>query len=400
MAHKKSSDKNAELIAAIDSGDKAAVARLLAAGADPNARSSAEEPAIELACFADAGEILQMLLDAGAEVDAVDGLHRTALMAAAARGNVKVMRRLIKAGANVNFQSDNDNGNTVLTSVLDPSAVEDPSERVVQTLLRAGANPSMPSKGGWTPLHYAVYFPHTKVVNLLLKAGADVKATRGTDWYAVDVADSLGHEELVKRLIARGSPTVEETAGRRMQAVWKRIGRWFKKNAPAYSRDLSKAKGASRSAIEELEQTLDVNLPSDFRAYLAMYGGSGRVSFYEYEGLPVEQIVRRWAGLESLRKKGTFKKSAPRELSKDADEIQWTWWDAGWIPFAEDGGGNLYCVDLCPGARGRCGQVIQWEMHAGPFGPIAPSFEGFLDGYMAQMEAGELVYRDDCLTRG
>lgn len=506
MARKKSPDLNAQLIAAVDKSNKAGVIELLAAGADPNARSKADEPAITLACFEDAIEILTLLLDAGADVNAVDSfsnpavivalehenlpmmelliargtdlncqsdddqqntvltralcvdeieapslpvldlllrsgadpnqpsgegcmpLHyaadyadpaltarlleagarvdavdfsgQTPLMVAARRGHVAVMERLIQAGADVNFQSDDgDDSKTVLLSVLDPNEVTTHAEAAIRTLLRAGAHPDTPSPDGWRPLLYAASLADPTYVGLLLEAGADVKATRGTDIYAIDVADDQGHKDVVARLLAHGSPTLAQTSAARMQALWARIGRWYEKNAPSYASDLANATGASQEEIENLERKLKVELPWDFKAHLLMYGRSDRVGFYQYSGLSVAQIERWWSGLESLRKDGTWKDIEPRELSADDHEIKWTWWHAKWVPFAVDGGGNLYCLDLAPDRRGHRGQVIKWEKASGPIGPFAAGFNVFLEKYFARMEAGDLEYKDESLYR-
>lgn len=52
-----------------------------------------------------------------------------------------------------------------------------------------------------------------------------------------------------------------------------------------------------------------------------------------------------------------------------------------WVPFADDGGGNQYCVDLAPGPRGHHGQVVLVH-HEDTVGAawVAPSISGFLTG--------------------
>ncbi|HXV91932.1 MAG TPA: SMI1/KNR4 family protein, partial [Pseudonocardia sp.] len=78
--------------------------------------------------------------------------------------------------------------------------------------------------------------------------------------------------------------------------------------------------------------------------------------------------------------------------------IRADWWNPGWVPFAEDGGGNLYCVDLAPGERGVRGQVIRWEIHGGPCGPVAASFAEYLLGYRDDLTGGRYVYDPDSGT--
>ena len=151
----------------------------------------------------------------------------------------------------------------------------------------------------------------------------------------------------------------------------------------------TRAEPATAAQIAALEQALGATLPADFRAHLLRYGGGERVPFYEYDGLNVDAILSRWQGLEELRESGTFAKAKPHELSQGPREVQFQWWHRGWVPFAEDGGGNLYCVDLDPDLNGRRGQVIAWEMHSGPVGPYAGSFADFLGKYVERLESGD-----------
>ncbi|HYO71462.1 MAG TPA: SMI1/KNR4 family protein [Archangium sp.] len=91
----------------------------------------------------------------------------------------------------------------------------------------------------------------------------------------------------------------------------------------------------------------------------------------------MEQLLSGWKGLGELRDEGVFAKAKPHELSRKQEEVIWTSWHPGWVPFAQEGGGNLYCMDLEPGPEGTRGQVIGWELHGGPLRPRAASLEEF-----------------------
>ncbi len=45
-------------------------------------------------------------------------------------------------------------------------------------------------------------------------------------------------------------------------------------------------------------------------------------------------------------------------VSLDPDAVSARYWKRGWVPFARDGGGNGYAVDLAPEPGGTVGQVI------------------------------------------
>jgi len=43
---------------------------------------------------------------------------------------------------------------------------------------------------------------------------------------------------------------------------------------------------------------------------------------------------------------------------REGDPVQAAYWIPGWLPFAVDGGGNFYAVDMAPSECGTYGQVI------------------------------------------
>src|SRR5262245_59462707 len=87
------------LMSAVLAGDRAAVRRLLAAGADPNARNSGG--ATPLLWAAEDLEMTRLLLEYGADVTARSDDGRTAIMAATGRvGAAPIVRLLLEYGAN------------------------------------------------------------------------------------------------------------------------------------------------------------------------------------------------------------------------------------------------------------------------------------------------------------
>jgi ankyrin repeat protein len=75
------------------------VEALLAAGCDPNFKKTCTSALGETVIRGDR-ELVQLLLDAGAQVDAREEEGDTPLMYAAAKGNVEVVKQLLAAGAN------------------------------------------------------------------------------------------------------------------------------------------------------------------------------------------------------------------------------------------------------------------------------------------------------------
>ena len=99
----------------------------------------------------------------------------TPLHSAAAHDSPAVLEVLLKAGADVNAKGKG--GATPLHS----AAAFNPSPAVLEVLLKAGADVNAkPKHGGGTPLHSAAAFnPSPAVLELLLKAGADPRAIDG-----------------------------------------------------------------------------------------------------------------------------------------------------------------------------------------------------------------------------
>ena len=172
------------------------------------------------------------------------------------------------------------------------------------------------------------------------------------------------------------------------------IAEWFRVHAgPLYER-LQAAAPVSDGAVGELGRALEVELPDDFAEYLKACGGS--LSFFEYEGLAPARIATQWRMLEEMRADGTF--DAHELFDDDRGFIQRVKWHPGWVPFAEDGGGNLFCMDLAPGPNGVRGQVIRWEVAGGPAIGRPRAFAEYLADYRRLITGGKYVFDRDSYT--
>lgn len=115
-------------------------------------------------------EIIEILLETGADVNARNPLWTsTPLMAATSGGHVKAVRFLIDYGADLEAK-DSLGRNCLFT------AVEFRYRKILQVLLNAGADVNVNDNWGVTPLMCAVILNSIKTVKILLAAGADVNA--------------------------------------------------------------------------------------------------------------------------------------------------------------------------------------------------------------------------------
>jgi ankyrin repeat protein len=148
--------------------------------------------------------VVQMMLEAGANVNQVGGEWGTALQAASYGGHVPLVQQLLNAGADVD-QVGGTYGNA-LTAAASSNENRQGSLVVVQMLLDVGAEVNQKFSGEYgNPLQAAAESGNTEVVRILLNAGADVNAYGGKWGSALQAASCMGHEETVRVLLQAGA---------------------------------------------------------------------------------------------------------------------------------------------------------------------------------------------------
>ena len=158
------------LIDAVKAGDEVAVRSVLGDGADPNAAQGDGLSALHMAAQAGKLQIVELLLDAKADVHAKTKIGEyTPLHLAAGAAQARVVRRLIEAGADIGVTTTS-TGVTPLH--LAARALE--GEEVVRMLLEEGAPvDAVESAAGQTALMFAAANGHAESVRALLEGGAD-----------------------------------------------------------------------------------------------------------------------------------------------------------------------------------------------------------------------------------
>jgi ankyrin repeat protein len=146
----------------------------------------------------------------------------TLLMESAYQKQPKLVALLIKAGANVN--AANPDGETPLSFAMtvpmfsnDPK-LKDPVKirKLVTALINAGAKlnvpPEIASKNS-TPLHHAAKAGDLKLVQLMIKKGADVNAVGSRGAKPLTEAVNKCHPQIVKILIEKGAEVNPKNPG-------------------------------------------------------------------------------------------------------------------------------------------------------------------------------------------
>ncbi|CAL8068397.1 unnamed protein product [Calicophoron daubneyi] len=135
---------------------------LLNAGAQLDVRDTFGNTPLHYAAEDGDGGLLSLLLNNGASVDAQDITNKTPLMKAARSGKLWAVRRLIAFGANVNVKDRNDE--TALHFACRQGSTE-----ITSMLIKAGARLNAQNQIGLTPMMEAVSYNQREAVSLLVK---------------------------------------------------------------------------------------------------------------------------------------------------------------------------------------------------------------------------------------
>ena len=155
---------------AVQSGNKTVLRSLIAQKADVNACSDDGTTPLHWAVEYDDLEDVDLLVKAGAHVDALDRYRMTPLFYAVTNRDALITERLLAAGANPNGSGQS--GDTLLMIAARGGSVD-----VLQALLEKGASVKATDEVAQeTALMWAVRSNNVKAVKILLDRGADVNA--------------------------------------------------------------------------------------------------------------------------------------------------------------------------------------------------------------------------------
>ena len=225
----------AQLIQAAEAGDTAAVQQLLQAGADLNGRDAQDRTPVMAAThgnrvdtvralikagadinlrdnrsdnpFLYAGaegllEILRLTIDARADTRLTNRFGGTALIPAAERGHVDIVKELLtRTDVDVNHVN-----NLGWTALLEAIVLSDGGERhqqIVQLLVDHGADIDIADKDGVTPLQHARARGFTEIERILL-AASEHRTSQAQNQQLIAAADR-GDLKAVKQLLAQGA---------------------------------------------------------------------------------------------------------------------------------------------------------------------------------------------------
>ena len=200
---------------------------------DVDSRDSNNETALHCAARELHPEVVQVLIDAGADIDAENENGDSPLdyvVEQRASGALEVVKMLVRAGASVTENyglsiaaffghtetvrylaglpevdvNSRDNNND---TALHYAAQQESHAEAVRVLIDAGADMDTKDDGGHSPLHFASRSGALEVVKMLVEAGAGVCLTDDDGLTCLILAASNGHTETVRYLV--GLPEVD-----------------------------------------------------------------------------------------------------------------------------------------------------------------------------------------------
>ena len=194
------SGPNEDLLDAARAGDSAGVEAAITAGADINTITTDgwEFTALMWAATNGHTDIVKLLLDRGADIDAVYRDGNNALTLAATNGHANTVKLLLDRGADIDHVSKY--GKTVLIETARFWPRSDGNTDTVKLLLDRGADINAVDTSGNTALIFAAEYAPIDTVKLLLKMGANIDHVNRDRDTALMVAQGKGRTEIAKIL--------------------------------------------------------------------------------------------------------------------------------------------------------------------------------------------------------
>lgn len=187
---------------------------------------------------------------------------------------------------------------------------------------------------------------------------------------------------------------------------WSRISAWLQANAPSGYALLQPP--VSTEELDGASAHFGIELPDDFTGLYQLVNGTDpngeSVGVFPSEDewddmafgpLALAQIIHEWNTQKELVEISEFADLEPQSANGVAND----WWNVKWIPFASNGGGDFYCIDMAPTGAGTVGQIITHSHESGQHEILAPSLATYLSELADGLEAGQFEYTEDGLVK-
>ena len=196
-----------EFLNEVSKNNEEAVDLFVKAGVGLDAMNEKGQTALMLAAEKGNVKILRTLAKLNApSLNHADKSGNTALMTAARQGQENIVKALVESGADVNYMvPSNDGAASALQAALDTADFKEEHMRVIQYLLQKGADVKGRNKAGQFPLQFAVDHGNTEIAKVLFEHGADVNDADLKGGFALLTAACNGYPRLITLLAEHGA---------------------------------------------------------------------------------------------------------------------------------------------------------------------------------------------------
>ncbi len=196
LVNARDEENHTALHSAAMGGQLEAARFLLANGADPDARNTADQSPLLYAAYMNFVEIVELLIDAGAPIYYWDARQYTPLHFAARQGGTETVKLLVEKGAVV------DEPGQMERTPLHFAALNGHTEIVV-FLVDKGADPGKLDENGQTPFAIALTGGHAETAEALLASGKGMEFEEAMMTEYLHAAAAAGSESIVDMLMAK-----------------------------------------------------------------------------------------------------------------------------------------------------------------------------------------------------
>ncbi|MGI9337847.1 MAG: ankyrin repeat domain-containing protein, partial [Gammaproteobacteria bacterium] len=264
---------------AAEQGQTQAALFFVNAGADVNAKDIFGDTPLHIAASSGKTETVLALVNAGADIRAKNIPGRTPFNLAIYHGQTKTAITLVKAGADIDAKDKL--GMTDLHW-----AAKHGRTQTALTLVNAGAAIGAKDNYGWTPLHRAARHSQTETIIALVKAGADIGAKNNSGETPLCVAERFGHTETARALVKAAADIKaksDDSGTHSRSAVYQPAAQSTKTGAAA---------GDFHSKFPAPYRTTDGRfVRSRAEVMIANYLFHARITYIYERKLPVKEIV-------------------------------------------------------------------------------------------------------------
>ena len=193
-------ENDANLVEAVGRGDQHIIKLMMDMGAKPRGTDRSGNTAVLAAAAQGNLALARKFADLGSDIDRKGGTGFTPLGIAALNGDVRMVEFLIKSGAQLDTR--NDNGGTALTNALDAG-----NNRIADMLVKAGADVDIANRDGLTPLMLVLQEdkPDAALLDGILARKPDLRATDAEGRSALFIVILQHKQSMTGRLLAMGA---------------------------------------------------------------------------------------------------------------------------------------------------------------------------------------------------